>query len=400
MASWREPLGVAVLYNAGGGLIKGEPKDYLAEEGVTLCADAVSDALRAVGYRVAQVPVHTDVELALVPYPPTEWLIFNLGEGLEGRLFEEPRIVWALEAMGYCFTGSGGHAIACSVHKAKAKALLAWEGVATPPWRLFCHPDEVGSGAENLPFPLIVKPVAEDASIGIGPSAVVNGVSALRERVAYVVERYRQAALVETFIAGREFNVSLWGDPPQVLPLAEIDFSAFEDPYERIVSFAAKWEEASFEYSHTPVICPAPTGYGLANRIANTALRAWDAIGCQGYARVDMRLADGDLPHVVEVNCNPDLSPEAGFHRAAHAAGYRYEEMVEHIVEIARRQYDAYNHSGLGGRWADRSWLLHLQGARLSRSNSLSLDLGGGSAAASLTAVTGSTQSSEDPGHT
>jgi len=158
-----------------------------------------------------------------------------------------------------------------------------------------------------------------------------------------VVERYRQAALVETFIAGREFNVSLWGDPPQVLPLAEIDFSAFEDPYERIVSFAAKWEEASFEYSHTPVICPAPTGYGLANRIANTALRAWDAIGCQGYARVDMRLADGDLPHVVEVNCNPDLSPEAGFHRAAHAAGYRYEEMVEHIVEIARRQYGAYD---------------------------------------------------------
>jgi D-alanine-D-alanine ligase len=343
MASGREPLGVAVLYNASGGLIKGEPKDHLAEQGVTLCASAVSEALRGVGYRVAQVPVHTDVELALVPYPPTEWLIFNLGEGLEGRLFEEPRIVWALEAMGYCFTGSGGYAIARSVHKAQAKVLLAREGVATPPWRLFRHPDEVGPGAENLPFPLIVKPVAEDASIGIGPSAVVNGVSALRERVAYVVERYRQAALAETFIAGREFNVSLWGDPPQVLPLAEIDFSAFEDPYERIVSFAAKWEEASFEYQHTPVVCPAAVSDGLTKRIRGVARRAWRTIGCQGYARVDMRLGDDEVPYVVEVNCNPDLSPEAGFHRAAHAAGYRYQDMVLHIVDIARRQYGAYD---------------------------------------------------------
>ncbi len=346
MASGREPLGVAVLYILRGGLFYGDQNDHLAELGVTLCAEAVSAALHAAGYRVAQVPVHTDVELALMPYPPTEWLIFNLGEGLEGRLFEEPRIVWALEAMGYCFTGSGGHAIARSVHKAQAKALLAQEGVPTLPWRLFRHPDEVGPDAEGLAFPLIVKPVAEDASIGIGPSAVVNGVSALRERVAYVVERYRQAALAETFIAGREVNVSLWGDLPQVLPLAEIDFSAFEDPCTRIVSFAAKWEEASFEYQNTPVVCPAAVSDGLAQRIRGVARRAWRAIGCQGYARVDIRLGDDEVPYVVEVNCNPDLSPEAGFHRAAHVAGYSYREMVINIVTIARRQQDVYSRCG------------------------------------------------------
>ncbi len=341
MGSGRDLLGVAVLYNASDGLIKGEPRDLLAEQGVTLCADAVSDALRAAGYRVVQVPVHTDVELALVPYPPTEWMVFNLGEGLEGRLFEEPRIVWALEAMGYCFTGSEGNAIARSVHKARAKALLARQGVLTPPWWLFRHPDEVRACRDDLAFPLIVKPVAEDASIGIGRSAVVNGVRALRDRVAYVVERYRQAALVELFVAGREFNVSLWGDPPQVLPLAEIDFSAFEDPYARIVSFAAKWEEASFEYHHTPVLCPAPTSDALARCICETARRAWGVIGCRGYARVDMRLGGDDVPYVVEVNCNPDLSPEAGFHLAARAAGYSYEAMVVNVVEVARRRQDA-----------------------------------------------------------
>ena len=195
-------------------------------------------------------------------------------------------------------------------------------------------------------FPLIVKPVAEDASIGVGPGAVVHTARALCERVAYVVERYRQAALAEIFVDGREFNISVWGDPPQVLPLAEIDFAAFDDPYARIVSFAAKWEVDSFEYCHTPVLCPASVDPGLGDHVSDVARRAWTTIGCRGYARVDMRLGERDILHVVEVNCNPDLSPDAGFCRAARAAGYSYEDMVVHIAEIARRQHDAYDRVG------------------------------------------------------
>jgi len=373
MGARSEPLGVAVLYNASDGLIKGEPRDLLADLGVTLCAEAVCEALWTAGYRVARVPVHTDVELALVPYPPTEWMVFNLGEGLEGRLFEEPRIVWALEAMGYCFTGSTGDAIARSVHKARAKALMACVGIPTPAWWLFRHPDEVGASKTDLVFPLIVKPVAEDASIGVGPGAVVDDFQALQERVAYVVERYRQMALAELFVAGREFNVSLWGEPPETLPLAEIDFTAFESPYERIVSFAAKWEETSFEYHHTPVVCPAPTDGGLAEGIVDTARRAWEVMGCRGYARVDMRLGNDDVPYVLEVNCNPDLSPEAGFHRAARVAGYSYEEMVANIVAVARRQHDACARFGSRGRRAvytgydSDSQCLHARRAELCR---------------------------------
>lgn len=350
MGTGRQRPGVAVVYNASDGLVKGEPRDLLAEQGVIHCAEAVSNALCAAGYRVTQVPVHADVELALARYPPTEWTIFNLGEGLAGRLFEEPRIVWALEAMGYCFTGSDGNAIASSVHKARTKVLLSRVGVPTPPWWLLRHPDEVDALKRDLTFPLIVKPVAEDASIGVGADAVVKTLQALRDRVATIVERYRQAALVEAFVVGREFNVSVWGDPPEVLPLAEIDFSAFDDPYARIVSFAAKWEEGSFEYHHTPVVCPAPTNDGCRDRIADVARRAWDVIGCRGYARVDMRLDGDDVPYVVEVNCNPDLSPEAGFHQAARVAGYSYEDMVANIVEVARRQ----PHPVLGGGWGQR----------------------------------------------
>ncbi len=324
---------VLVLYNYSQTLVKGEPKDILAERGVIACAQAVARALAEAGYTVEVVAFSTDIEAALAPYPPKDWVVFNLGEGLEGRLFEEARIAWALEAMGYRFTGSPGDAIARSTHKARAKAILAEAGVPTPPWKLLRDPAE----ADGWPAdgPVIVKPVSEDASIGIGPEAVVTNPLQLWERVAYIVNRYRQAALAEKFIAGREFNVSLWGSEPEVLPLAEVDFSAFANPLERIVSFAAKWEPDSFEYRNTPVLCPAPVEPELKAKIEEMARKAWRAIGCRGYARVDMRVDSAGNPYVVEVNCNPDLSPDAGFYRAARAAGYTYTEMVVRILRMA-----------------------------------------------------------------
>jgi D-alanine-D-alanine ligase len=352
MRSDEEPPGVVVLYNHSQGLMKGEPCDLLAEQRVIACAHAVEQALEVAGHQVALVPICSDVELALAPYPSTKWAVFNLGEGLEGRLFEEARIAWALEAMGYHFTGSRGDAIVRSTHKGRAKALLAAAGVPTPPWQIFSDPAEVEEVAvAALSFPLIVKPVAEDASLGVGLEAVVHIPAALRARVAYVVERYRQAALAEQFIAGREFNISLWGDSPEVLPLAEIDFSAFANPFQQVVSFAAKWEEDSFAYNHTPVVCPASVAPVLRHRIITTAKRAWRAIGCWGYGRVDMRVAADGTPYVVEVNCNPDISPDAGFFHAARAAGYDYVEMVAHILKLALRQCDTYDYGSERARW-------------------------------------------------
>ena len=324
---------VLVLYNYSQHLVKGEPKDILAEHGVIACAHAVAAALREAGYTVEVVAFSTDIEAALAPYPPKEWIVFNLGEGLEGRLFEEARIAWALEAMGYRFTGSPGEAIALSTNKAKAKETLARAGVPTPPWKLLRDPAEVDGWQPD--GPLIVKPVSEDASIGIGASSVVTDPHQLRERVAYILNRYRQAALAEKFISGREFNISLWGNEPEILPLAEVDFSAFAHPLERIVSFAAKWEPDSFEYKNTPVICPAVVDPELKGRIEEVAKKAWHAIGCRGYARVDMRVDTEGNPYVVEINCNPDLSPDAGFYRAARAAGYTYTEMVVRILRLA-----------------------------------------------------------------
>jgi len=323
---------VVVLYNVNEKLTKGDARDLIAERGVIACAKAVVGALEALGRRTAEAPYRGEVEAALAPYSSLEWVVFNLAEGLEGRLFEEARIAWALEAMGYRFTGNTGQALGLSTHKWRAKQTLRAAGVPTPAGWLFRHPDEV---TDDYPFPLIVKPVAEDASQGIGSDAVVPTPARLRERVHHIVTNYRQAALAEAFVVGREFNVGMWGAQPALLPLAEIDFSAFPDRYQQFVSFSAKWEEDSYEYQHTPVTCPAVVDQGVQERIADAARRSWAAMGCRGYARVDLRLGEDGVPYVIEVNCNPDISPDAGFFRAARCAGYSFEAMVAHIVELA-----------------------------------------------------------------
>lgn len=368
-----EPQSVLVVYNDTEEMIKGEARDLLAERGVIACAHAVADALSESGYRTVLLPFQENIELALEPYPADEWTIFNLGEGISGRLFEEARIAWALEAMGYSFTGSGGEAHARCLHKANAKQILAANGVQTPRGWLFRHPEEVKRHTHQLSFPLIVKPVAEGGSIGLDAGAVVHTEQGLIDRVAYVTACYRQAALAEAFIDGREFNVALWGDPPQVLPLAEIDFSAFTDPHERIVSFAAKWEEDSFEYSHTPVVCPAPTSMRMRQRIIKAAEKSWAAMGCRGYARVDMRVTHDEIPYVVEVNCNPDLSLDAGFYRAARTAGFSYREMVTRILELSRRHSYVYSRCGQRAGWPShpenngRGRSLYFNGSELRR---------------------------------
>jgi D-alanine-D-alanine ligase len=205
------------------------------------------------------------------------------------------------------------------------------QGVPTAPYQVFYRADE----AITVPLPAIVKPQAQDASIGIDRNSVVHDERALRQRVEYVLETYRQPALVEAFVAGREFNVGVWGNGvAHTLPLAEIDFSAWADPYRHVVHVEAKWDESAPEYQTMNVLCPVQVEPGLAERIQQVVLAAYKAMGCRDYARVDLRVKD-DVPYVLEVNPNPCLATDGGFANGARVAGYDYAHMAHQIAAWA-----------------------------------------------------------------
>ncbi len=321
---------VLILYNQVDSVAKGEARDLVSAQGVTIAGRAVEEALRP-NHEVVCLPVAFDPSDVLAAYDSREWVVFNLLEGLGNRPDLEPEAASILGRLSYRYTGSSPETIAVCLNKARAKRRLRAFGIPTPAYQTCEGPEATFS----VPLPAIVKPVAEDASLGIDEGAVVTTLDQLWSRVEYVVGSYHEPALVEEFVQGREFNIALWGNgTPECLPLAEIDYSAFADPLRRICSYAAKWEPERDEYHSTPVVCPAEVSPSLAERIRGVATAAYQAMSCRGYARVDMRVRS-EVPYVLEINPNPDISPDAGFPRAALAAGYSYEEMAEKILRLA-----------------------------------------------------------------
>lgn len=185
-------------------------------------------------------------------------------------------------------------------------------------------------------YPLIVKPPFEDASSGIENASVVRNYDDLKRRIEYILDEFQQPALIEEYIEGREINVSIFDDQElEVLPISETDFSGMPDHLENIVSYQAKWDPLHESYHKTYPICPAPLTKHLKKKIEAIAVSAFRIMGVRDYARVDMRISQKNIPYVLEVNPNPDISEGVAFMRSAETAGYKYEDMLVKIVELA-----------------------------------------------------------------
>ena len=326
---------VAILFNVDEGLARGVAVDALAARGVRAAARAVEAACRERGHEAFLVPAPIEPQALLERlaglHPD---VVFNLVEALSGEARLEAAVASLLELARWPYTGSPPLALAIGLDKALTRDLLHGRGVAVPAGRLLRRGDEP---LDDLRFPCIVKPVREDASHGIDAESVVQDVAAARERARAVSERYAEPALVEEFVAGREFNVSILGggETARVLPLAEIDFTGLPSGHPHLVTYAAKWIETSVEYRGTPSIAARPLAPALGARLELAALAAYRAVGGRDYGRVDMRLHPEAGPVVLEVNPNPDLSPDAGLARAAARGGIAYADLVAGIVAAA-----------------------------------------------------------------
>jgi D-alanine-D-alanine ligase len=323
---------VVVLYSLALGLERGRPDDLVADQETELVAQRVAEALEGEVGKVHLVPVWDDVASVMRPFDPRRSVVFNLVESLGGRGFTEAEVPRLLRSLGFTHTGGSYQSLRRSGNKLVAKRLLESNGLRTPRYQVFHRRSE---RTLQVPLPAIVKPVAEGGSFGVTQDSVAQTEEQLQARVDQVLHTYHQPALVEEFIVGREINVALWGNgDPEVLPISEIIFEWTKDPLQKLVTFDAKWVEDSTEYQHTPGICPAKLSADDQECIEDAAIRTFQLLGVKGFARIDMRLRDGE-PFILEVNVNPDLHPEAGFFRSARAAGHTYSSMVLTIVKMA-----------------------------------------------------------------
>ncbi|HEX6991856.1 MAG TPA: ATP-grasp domain-containing protein [Gemmatimonadales bacterium] len=314
---------VAIIYDAGS-------DDWTARDvaAVRTNVNEVRDALRLRGHEVDAVAIRLG-DFRWLSRVRRADLVVNLCEGVGGRARYEDCVVAALELTDTPFTGPRSWPITVCHRKHVANTLLQSAGVPVP--RFFLA--EGNRIPADAPLPAIVKPAAEDASIGIDSGAVCTTRKALRQRTSEILEHFDDV-MVQAYVPGREFNVGFIGS--QMLPISEIDFARMPDGSWPIVTYAGKWDEEHPEYIGTEPVCPAAIPADLARKIGKVARQAWMLMsGGEGYGRVDLRLDDQGQPWVIEVNPCPDLSSDAGLARMARAHGWDYGELVMRIADEA-----------------------------------------------------------------
>jgi D-alanine-D-alanine ligase len=294
------------------------------ERGVSLRSGArVEEALGRLGHEVLPIDVGADLVKRLGAERPDLAFVAMHGVGGEDGAVQE-----LLEILGVPFTGPGAAACARCMDKVQAKDAIDEAGLATPDWfafnqtafREFGAADALGRLEQTLGFPLVVKPSRGGSSLGVKfarsatevPQALVSAFS------------YDDRVLLERFVDGRELAVSILGDEP--LPVVEATLLE-GDRYDF---------EARYEIGRTRFACPAALSHAEERAVTEAALGTYRALGCTGFARIDLILDDHG-PWLLEANAIPGLTDTSLLPQAAEAAGLSFEELVERILDLALR---------------------------------------------------------------
>jgi D-alanine-D-alanine ligase len=348
---------IAVLANLKQNAPQGPalPPDAWAELDSARTVDAIVSTLERAGHTAAFFEGDLSLLKALERYQPD--LCFNLCEGNFGDS-RESHVPALLEMLRIPYTGSGVLTLAITLDKPMTKRVLASHGLPTAPFQVFEHPGDALDPA--LRFPLFVKPSREGSGMGVTSESVVHDDAQLRRRVAWLTESYRQPALVERFIRGRELTVGLLGNcTPPVRPLSGerwerlpiVDGLVVLPAYELVLDsvpggsavythkIKCDWQDdwvAGRNYR-----CPAPLTPALQQTIERLAAAAFRVTGCRDIARIDFRLDadDGDRPTILEINALPGIAPGwSDMYFEAEAAGLSWDDVVLAVVTHAARR--------------------------------------------------------------
>lgn len=303
--------------------------------------DCIVKHLQNCGYEVLPIEANREAYLKLYENKDKIDIAFNYSEGIFGN-DREAHIPSFLEMLQIPYTGSTPLTQALVLNKAKSKEILRANELPVLPHQVFSSSsDEL---TQQLSFPVIVKPLAEGSSAGITNKSVVYSKDELSNQLSWVFATFKRPVLVEKFIDGREFSISLLGNPPKILPFVEPDHSKLPDGYQKIDSLEVKWviEEQSAEDEY--LICPAITNKELKSKLTEICLRVWKALEIRDFCRIDLRCDRDENPYVLEINSPagllpPEISTTSYFPLAARKAKIDYDNLLKTIIDSAVKRY-------------------------------------------------------------
>ncbi len=329
------PIKIEMLIN--------RPIDVISEYDSEETVNAIKMALETGGHHVYLVEADENIFDELKKVKPD--IVFNIAEGKGGEA-REAYVPCILEMLGIPYTGSGPLTLALCLNKARTKQILTYYGIPTAKFQVVRSSNE--DLDERLKYPLIVKLLHEGSSMGLAPDSVVYTEEALRKKVEYLLRTYGEPVLVEEFLPGREFTVPILGNEKlELLPIIEIVyetdppinlFTPDRSTYPLLKQIYGsnlniiEWDNAS--------ICPASVDEELRQELESLAVKAFRAMECRDWCRVEIRLNRNGVPHILELNPIAGLDPSYWFPKSARAAGMSYEELINRILYYALKRYE------------------------------------------------------------
>ncbi|MBU0728161.1 MAG: GNAT family N-acetyltransferase [Proteobacteria bacterium] len=317
-----------------------------SEKGVLVERDTVAASLEKLKIPYKAIGVRDLYDITTVLADKQDHIIFNLVEGFAKKSESAAHVPAVCESFNCQATGGSTACLTLTLDKVKTKGVLSAASIPVPKG-IKVRPGSLPEKSELFPGPYIVKPACTDASEGLFAESSVckHYGKELLDAIKLIHKDFKQPAIVEQLVGTREFNVSVIeiNGRISILPIAEISFAAFPEDMPRIVDYSAKWIESSFAYANTPRIFPDNLPETQKKRISTLAVKSWHALGCRDYARVDFRMDDFGNLYVLEVNSNPDISPDAGFAAALEKEGIAYHRFVDAMLQNAKKRLHADN---------------------------------------------------------
>jgi D-alanine-D-alanine ligase len=298
-----------------------------------------ADVLKALGeldHTVEHLAIFDDLDVLrqkLQAFEPN--VIFNLADQFKNNRGFDQNIAAFLAMHGVPFTGCGSTGMMLCRHKGISKKILGYHRVRVPGFVTIARGKRIGR-PKQLRFPILVKPLKEQASLGISQASFVENDDQFRERVQFIHEKFDNDVIAEEYIEGRELYVSVMGNHKlQVFPIRELVFREVPPDEPKIATYRAKWDEEyrkrwGLENRFAEGLEPA-----LATQIIQTCKRIYRLLTIDGYARIDLRLTKNNELYFIEANPNPMLADGEDFALSAQRAGLKYPDLIDRILRLA-----------------------------------------------------------------